>query len=669
MVASTCVEITNFEARIDLVGGDCTATKCMGVRDSACGNGYRNIWQSTLDDVYFLFIYKTINVPGTLFGLAVGSFEPVGNDVCSDAIPLPVGSSIVKGSTLNATHDEVEYLIPSGQQGDCNLQQNSQPGVWYTITGTGETLLASTCNELTTFASKVSVFRGGCEAIGCVATQDQFCNEKESVYWDSEDGVEYLIFVHGGDYGVAANVGDFGLTVDKLVTAEHDFCENAIAFDDIGTTKLGSTFAATPDEVSSCDGLEDDAPGVWYTLEGSGKVLRAATCDPATTFDTKISIYQGSCGSLSCVIADDNSCGIQSSARWMARVGIRYYILVHGRRSSSVGDFALVVAEYTPTFENDFCDGAMMIEADGSPTVGSTSTANFDNAGQCGTVRNSAAGVWYELIGTGTLFTASLCHSETNYDTALSVYTGECVALECIAGNADGGGSTCARKSVVSWVTRVGKTYFLLVHGFDVRVGDFVLTVEEPESAVENDFCVHATPLSLGKDAIRGTTVGTVNDKSPICLDVDQDGSGVWYTVQGDGRPFVVSTCNGNNGKVTDFDTRISVFTGECGNLTCTRADDNACGFQSRVVWETKPGVVYYILVHGSSQGSFGLTVDRFVSQQQNDLCDKAVGPIFADDKVIFGSTIGSSFDDKGYCGVSNTGSGVWYFVFVSNWS
>ena len=401
MAASTCADVTNFEARVDVITDGCSRGACSGVRDSDCGNGYRFVWKSEMGQEYFVLVYKATNLPGSLFGLSIENFEPAENDFCQDAIPLELNAGIVKGTTLTATHDQLER----GQREDlwerCKLQQNSQPGVWYRVTGTGAKLLASTCNDETDFASQISVFRGGCDQLYCVPSSVQFCSEKGSVYWDSVAGEEYLIFIHGADYGASANIGKFGLEVSEFVTEPNDSCDGAIAVNATGATVQSSTFAATLDNVASCSGFDSDAAGVWYKVIGTGEALRAATCDPATNFDTLISIYQGSCGNLVCVIADDNSCGIQSSVKWTALEGVTYYIYVHGRQASSVGDFALLVEEFTPTVRNDFCDGAFAVSSAGGLTLGSTSNATFDNAASC-TVSNSAPGVWYKVRKTGT---------------------------------------------------------------------------------------------------------------------------------------------------------------------------------------------------------------------------------------------------------------------------
>lgn len=663
MVASTCNELTNFEARLDVqVLSDlavCRISQCPAVRDSNCGGGYQIVWKSQVDVTYFILVFKVINLPEQLFQLTIDEFEPVSNDLCENAIVY--AGSMVSGTTLRASHDESqESQIPYNEWGACRFYDGAQPGVWYRATGTGEITLASTCNDQTDFASEISVFTGDCLNIACVETQRQYCGEKASVYWDALEGIDYLILVHGKDYGFGANAGTFGLTVEPFATVENDLCENAIE-SSVGDTLTGSTFDATHDNAPSCDGVQDEAAGVWFTLIGTGRNLRAATCDAATDFDTKITVYQGSsCGTLQCVVSDDNSCGVQSSVQWTARLDQRYYIFVHGRRETSVGTFKLLIEEFTPTVVNDVCDGALSLLPDSQIITGSTLTATFDNAGICGPVPNSGPGVWYNVTGTGKMLTASLCHDETDYDTAISIYKGQCNELLCVAANGD----ACGRQSEVSWFTLENEVYYVLVHGFNIRSGNFGLSLTEPPSAVANDYCIDAISVSLGPNPIFGTTIDATNDMAPSCLDLEQTGPGVWYTVRGSGEHIEASTCT----EGTTFDTIISVYTGSCGNFTCVRADDNSCGTGSKVIWLSEANEIYYILVHGPDDGDFSLTVDKFFSQQPNDLCNSVLSlpPILADDRVIFGSTIGTSFDNMQPCGATNTGPGVWYIVFVS---
>lgn len=69
---------------------------------------------------------------------------------------------------------------------------------------------------------------------------------------------------------------------------ENDLCEDAIP---IATPVFieGTTVGATTDGVPTCDGVENDGPGVWYKIIGGNKTYTASLCDDAD-FDTRISV-------------------------------------------------------------------------------------------------------------------------------------------------------------------------------------------------------------------------------------------------------------------------------------------------------------------------------------------------------------------------------------------
>ena len=73
---------------------------------------------------------------------------------------------------------------------------------------------------------------------------------------------------------------------------------------DTGTT-VGATSIGAP--TGTC-GTGTGAPGVWYNFTGNGDIVTASLCNSA--FDTKIQVYQGSCGALTCVSGNDDACGL-----------------------------------------------------------------------------------------------------------------------------------------------------------------------------------------------------------------------------------------------------------------------------------------------------------------------------------------------------------------------
>ena len=142
---------------------------------------------------------------------------------------------------------------------------------------------------------------------------------------------------------------------------------------------------------------------------------------------------------------------------------------------------------------NDLCENAIgpLSIPPGETLVreGKTIDATFDDVGDCGEFNdNTAPGVWYRVVGTGTRITASTCGSLTNYDTKISVFCGSCEELTCINGNDDGCLSNDnALQSTVSWCSQEGAEYLILVHGFESEVGDFELSLSADGQHCEPD--------------------------------------------------------------------------------------------------------------------------------------------------------------------------------------
>jgi hypothetical protein len=123
-----------------------------------------------------------------------------------------------------------------------------------------------------------------------------------------------------------------------------------------------------------------------------------------------------------------------------------------------------------------------------------------------------------------------------------------------------------------------------------------------------NDLCTNAAPISCGQ-TLNGTTTNATFDNVGTCVTTNT-GPGVWYSFVGGGTTTTLSTCN-----QATFDTKISVFNGSCGSLSCVAGNDDGggcSGFTSEVSFPTVAGVTYYVLVHGfgTAEGDFSLTME-----------------------------------------------------------
>jgi hypothetical protein len=109
----------------------------------------------------------------------------------------------------------------------CGVFSGPFSNVWYTVTGTGNTITATTCTAGTTHPdTKISVFCGDCLAPVCVTGNDDdgscgFDVFFSTVSWCSQPGVNYLVTVGGfasGQQGVVQlDVTDDGSPCEALV--------------------------------------------------------------------------------------------------------------------------------------------------------------------------------------------------------------------------------------------------------------------------------------------------------------------------------------------------------------------------------------------------------------------------------------------------------------------
>ncbi len=130
---------------------------------------------------------------------------------------------------------------------------------------------------------------------------------------------------------------------------ENDACAGRVELQVPSVTE-GTTHGGDIDLLDECaQGAAVIAPSVWYSVVGSGGWLQAETCAGAR-FNTKISVYEGSCETPVCVTGDNNTCGVLSTVQWEARQDVEYFIVVHGTMNES-GPFTLTLTESPGEFD------------------------------------------------------------------------------------------------------------------------------------------------------------------------------------------------------------------------------------------------------------------------------------------------------------------------------
>ncbi|NEN25456.1 hypothetical protein G3O08_18350, partial [Cryomorpha ignava] len=281
----------------------------------------------------------------------------------------------------------------------------------------------------------------------------------------------------------------------------------------------GSTeFATSDNEPIGFCGTTPSAPGVWYSLIGTGAETTVSLC--GSDYDTKLNIYTGLCDDLVCVTGNDDlfsACGAgnNSQVTFDGAVGTEYFIFINGF-SGDVGDFALAITcvefecpealanigdtcdDGDPTTtgdivgtdcvcagtpivlpNNDECAGALEILVDSDPVTGdNTSATGNDIVINCGEFSETAtqSDLWW-------FFTAPDPDQQivietfagTNNDTQLQLF--DACGGEVIACNDDGGSGLMSRITIPCSTLTPGLDYYIQVDGYGSNVGTFELSV------------------------------------------------------------------------------------------------------------------------------------------------------------------------------------------------
>lgn len=577
--ASTC-EGTDFDTQITVSSGaNCEKLACVTFNDQACGDQSRAVWFAEAGETYFINVHGFRDARGD-FSLTLNRAKSL--DECSSAFgPVSVGATVF-GTTAGST---VEMEVP--QCGDVNLMQH--PGVWYILEDAEGWVRAEVVTRHTGFLPQISVYSGdSCDSMSCEGG-----SSTGSLSWRVVSGTKYYLLVNG----LNTALGDFDLSISW---ESKDTCEFATPISVNGAAITETTAGGRLHDVPVCGTTGfHTAPGMWFSVNGTGNLLSATTCGADSNLDSHVSIFRDSCSSLQCVgsTGQDLPCGASGAVSWFSEANVEYKIYVSGR-GSRVGSFALKVtdssAEAGETCQTPVALGSGAIKVSGS-NVDAPEVSTV-----CGDIA-STRGVWYELVGSGNILTLWTCDPTTTFDARVSIFTGDCGGLTCEAFTT----SSCSEltQAPFQFNTVAGVKYSLLVHGTSSsEVGSFSLTLSSDSS---NTACASALPITAAANTYFGTTDGVSTGRAIGCAD-GQDAvegpSGVWYTFVGTGAQFSFSTCSEN----TMFATNISVFTGACFNLECVSAESSECGQQGVVSFPTTEGEDYFIRITGANATEFG---------------------------------------------------------------
>ena len=203
-------------------------------------------------------------------------------------------------------------------------------------------------------------------------------------------------------------------------------------------------------------------------------------------------------------------------------------------------------------------------------------------------------GLWYSIMGTGDTLRATMCFEDTDYDTYLSIYEGDCDDLNCVGGNDDQDevnffADPCFENflsSSVDWESEEGVEYFLHVSGSNAvtpAVGgfEFVLVCD----GVEVGTCLDSLACNFNP-------FGTFDDGS--CDYVTCAGCGLFSACNYDSTAFINDftlcdfSCYGcTDSGACNFSPDATIESGLCEYSSCAGClDETACNYDEEAILE-----------------------------------------------------------------------------------
>ncbi len=182
----------------------------------------------------------------------------------------------------------------------------------------------------------------------------------DSVGYDNDTGCSFdakkAFCLAAGTYYIKVwntTVAEYVMKVDcgppctpaPVLVPTNDLCANAVPVA-IPSATNGTTVCATTDVVLTCgSGYTAGSPSVWYTVIGNGNTLTADMCN--ASYDSRLAVYTGTCGTFTCVGGDDDACdtpnGLASRVIWCSDAGVVYFLYVNAYSSTGSGTFTLTI--------------------------------------------------------------------------------------------------------------------------------------------------------------------------------------------------------------------------------------------------------------------------------------------------------------------------------------
>lgn len=239
--------------------------------------------------------------------------NPPPNDNCANAVVLTTNTSpylldtqthTVSGTTRDASWDG---------SASCASTAHENTNIWYKFTApVAGYLMLDLCDSSPGLLDEYMSVHPGCP--GTSANQVRcitHCPHRRDCDWPCAEPPDLFIPAGQTRYIQIGGWADEGhdIVLSYRFLPLNDWCADAFSVGHNPSSTPGSTLNMTVDAGANCQGVNATAPGVWYTVLGTGTTMTASTCGEGgdADFDTQISVFCSGCGGMTCVAANDDS--------------------------------------------------------------------------------------------------------------------------------------------------------------------------------------------------------------------------------------------------------------------------------------------------------------------------------------------------------------------------
>lgn len=423
------------------------------------------------------------------------------------AFAAPINDKLTKAvaiAEMPYTHQQ-STLEASKESAEANPEcaGETAASVWYQYTPTrNQTVVFDTFDS--DYDTVLSLWRGNTHPLTSIECNDDQGVEQSQLSASLQAGVTYYINVSG----YQGHSGQLVLNAKVVNPLSNDNLAEATEMTGPKYTNTQTTSAATQQTQEANNTCNQSGASVWYqyTPTTAQKIIFDTI---GSDYDTVLSVWTGNnhpLTEIACGDNSDNESSLQSKIDVALAAGTTYYISVTGvTDSEGIAQTGILVFNATSRPSNDDIAKAIRI----NPPLPYTNTQNTnqatieDNEARSSCEVRDSTSVWYQYIPS-TDQNVSISTLGSDYDTVLSIWTGNAHPLNFVACNDDAiTDNEKEQASQISLPLKKTTNYWFKISGLSEATSQLILRVEP----IVNDIKITGQPTHQTIDYAQAATL------------------------------------------------------------------------------------------------------------------------------------------------------------------